>query len=143
MLPPGSRGPAPGLQADRVQSLASRNLMRHVNFGIPSGQAIARRMGVPSLIPAQLDMLKPFDMEKSRPLWFYILKEAELMENGLRLGPVGSRIVGEVFIGLLKADASSYLAAQPDWTPVLPSATPGDFRITDLLRFAGVVPPLT
>ena len=142
MLLPGSRGPAPGLPADGVQSLASRNLMRHVNFGIPSGQAIARRMGVPALTPAQLDMLKPFDMEKSTPLWFYILKEAELMEKGLRLGPVGGRIVGEVFIGLLKADEASYLAAQPNWTPVLPSATPGDFRITDLLTFAGVVPPL-
>jgi hypothetical protein len=142
MLLPGSRGPAPGLPADGVQSLASRNLMRHVNFGIPSGQAIARRMGVPALTPAQLDALTPFGMEKSTPLWFYILKEAELMENGLRLGPVGGRIVGEVFIGLLKADDTSYLAAQPRWTPVLPSATPGDFRITDLLTFAGVVPPL-
>ncbi len=142
MLLPGSRGPAPGLPSDGVQSLASRNLMRHVNFGIPSGQAIARRMGVPALTPTQLDMLRPFDMEKSTPLWFYILKEAELMEKGLRLGPVGSRIVGEVFIGLLKADETSYLAARPNWTPVLPSATPGDFRITDLLTFAGVVPPL-
>ena len=54
MLLPGSRGPAPGLPADGVQSLASRNLMRHVNFGIPSGQAIARRMGVPALSPTQL-----------------------------------------------------------------------------------------
>jgi len=142
MLLPGSRGPAPGLPSDGVQSLASRNLMRHVNFEIPSGQAIARRMGVPALPPSQLDMLRPFAMEKSTPLWFYILKEAELMENGLRLGPVGGRIVGEVFVGLLKADESSYLAAQPNWTPVLPSATPGDFRMTDLLTFAGVVPPL-
>lgn len=30
------------------------------------------------------------------------------MENGLRLGPAGGRIVGEVFIGLLKADETSY-----------------------------------
>ena len=142
MLLPGSRGPAPGLPADGVQSLPSRNLMRHVNFGIPSGQAIARRMGVPALTPAQLDMLTPFNMEKSTPLWFYILKEAEVMEKGLRLGPVGGRIVGEVFIGLLKADETSYLAAQPRWKPVLPSATRGNFRITDLLTFAGVVPPL-
>jgi hypothetical protein len=36
------------------------------------------------------------------------------MENGLRLGPVGARIVGKVFIGLLKADLSSYLAAEMD-----------------------------
>ena len=142
MLLPGSRGPAPGLPSDGVQSLASRNLMRHVNFGIPSGQAIARRMGVPALSPTQLEMLTPFGMEKNTPLWFYILKEAELMEDGLRLGPVGSRIVGEVFVGLLKADESSYLAAQPGWTPVLQSATPGDFRITDMLTFAGVVLPL-
>jgi len=142
MLLPGSRGPAPGLPADGVQSLASRNLMRHVNVGLPSGQAIARRMGLPALTPTQLNALKPFDMEKSTPLWFYILKEAEIMENGLRLGPVGSRIVGEVFIGILKADESSYLAARPRWTPELPSATPGEFHMTDLLTFAGVVPPL-
>jgi len=43
-------------------------------------------------------------MGKSTPLWFYILKEVELMENGLRLGPMGGRLVGEVFISLLKAD---------------------------------------
>jgi hypothetical protein len=139
---PGLRVPAPGLPIDGVQSLPSRNLMRHVNFGLPSGQDIARKMGLPVLTAAQLDALKPFGMEMSTPLWFYILKEAELMENGLRLGPVGSGIVGEVFIALLKADKSSYLAAQPGWTPTLPSATPGDFRITDLLTFAGVVPPL-
>jgi len=69
MLLPGSRGPAPGLLADGVQSLASRNLMRHVNFGIPSGQAIARRMDLQVLTSAQLDALKPFDMEESTPLW--------------------------------------------------------------------------
>jgi hypothetical protein len=100
-------------------------------------------MNLPALTPTQLDALTPFGMEKSTPLWYYILKEAELMESGLRLGPVGGRIVGEVFIGLLKADDSSYLAAQPNWTPVLPSATrPGEFHMTDLLTFAGVVPPL-
>jgi hypothetical protein len=116
--------------------------MRHVNFGIPSGQAIARRMGLPILPPTQLEALTPFGMEKSTPLWYYILKEAEVMEKGLRLGPVGGPIVGEVFIGLLKADETSYLAAEPRWKPVLPSARRGDFRITDLLTFAGVVPRL-
>ena len=142
MLLPGSRGPAPGLPSDGVQSLPSRNLIRHVNFGLPSGQDIARKMGLPVLTAAQLDALAPFGMQNSTPLWFYILKEAELMENGLRLGPVGGTIVGEVFITLLKADKSSYLAAQPGWTPTLPSTAPGDFRITDLLTFAGVVPQL-
>jgi hypothetical protein len=138
----GSRGPAPGMPSDGVQSLASRNLMRHVNFGIPSGQAIARVMGVQALSPTQLMELRPYGLERSTPLWYYILKEAEVMEGGFRLGPVGGRIVGEVFIGLLKADPTSYLAAERNWKPVLPSATAGEFRITDLLTFAGVVPPL-
>lgn len=138
----GVRGPAPGMPSDGVQSLASRNLIRHVNFGLPSGQAIARLMGVPVLTPAQLTELQPFGMDRSTPLWFYILKEAEVMESGLRMGPVGGRIVGEVFIGLLRADSESFLSAERDWKPVLPSATAGEFRVTDLLKFAGVVPPL-
>ena len=138
--PPGPTGP--GLPTDGVQSLASRNLIRHVNFGIPSGQAIARVMGAPVLTPAQLAELAPFKMDQSTPLWYYILKEAEVLEQGLRLGPVGGRIVGEVFIGLLKADKDSYLVVDKNWKPTLPSAKPGDFEITDLLNFAGVVPPL-
>jgi hypothetical protein len=138
----GSRGPAPGMPSDGVQSLASRNLMRHVNFGIPSGQAIARVMGVPVLTVEQLAELAPFNMDRSTPLWYYILKEAEVLENGLRLGPVGSRIVGEVFIGLLQADTNSFLAGDENFIPILPSATPGKYEITDLLRFAGVVHPL-
>ena len=138
----GSRGPAPGMPSDGIQSLASRNLMRHVNFGIPSGQAIARVMNVRVLTPAQLSELTPFGMEKSTPLWYYILKEAEVFESGRRLGPVGSRIVGEVFIGLLKADKDSYLTVNRNWKPTLPSAKAGDFEITDLLRLAGVVHPL-
>ncbi|HWV47354.1 MAG TPA: peroxidase family protein, partial [Nitrospira sp.] len=142
MLLPGSRGPAPGLPADGIQSLASRNLMRHVNFGVPSGQAIAKVMGIPVLTPGQLAELAPFGMDRSTPLWYYILKEAEVLENGLHLGPVGSRIVGEVFIGVLKADKDSYLVVDKNWKPTLPSAKVGDFEITDLLTFAGVVHPL-
>jgi len=143
LLPGSPPGPtAPGLPTDGVQSLASRNLIRHVNFGIPSGQAIARVMGAQVLTPAQLAELAPFKMDQSTPLWYYILKEAEVLEQGLRLGPVGGRIVGEVFIGLLKADKDSYLVVDKNWKPTLPSAKSGDFEITDLLTFAGVVHPL-
>lgn len=147
MILPGARGPVVGLPDDGVQSLASRNLIRHVNFGIPSGQAIAKRMKLPVLTPSQLSELAPYStegvsMSYSTPLWYYILKEAEVMENGRRLGPVGSNIVGEVFIGLLKRDPNSYLSTNPAWKPTLPSATAGAFRVTDLLKFAGVVPAL-
>jgi hypothetical protein len=145
---PGSRAPSPGLPADGVQSLPARTLSRHVNFGIPSGQAIARKMQLPALAPSALRDLAPYaldnqtTMDTSTPLFEYILKEAEVLESGTRLGPVGARIVGEVFLGLLQEDRTAYLSAYPGWKPTLPSTTPGDFRMSDLLTFAGVVPPL-
>ncbi|MFY9937525.1 MAG: peroxidase family protein [Silvibacterium sp.] len=39
------------------------------------------------------------DTRFKTPLWYYILKEAELLENGERLGPLGSRLVAEVICG--------------------------------------------
>ena len=35
-------------------------------------------------------------LEHSTPLLYYVLKEAELIEDGLHLGPVGGRIAAEV-----------------------------------------------
>jgi len=73
------------------------------------------------------------------PLWFYILKEAEILGQGERLGPVGGRIVAEVLVGLLQKDPNSYLYLQPNWKPQLPIAREnGKFRMADLLRYAGV-----
>ena len=142
LMLPGSLAPSPGLPSDGMQSLPARNLIRHVNFGLPSGQAVAARMGIAPLAAAELADLEPYGMAGSTPLWFYILREAERRERGLRLGPVGARIVGEVFLGLLRADRSSYLSAAPGWTPDLPSTGgAGRFRIADLLRLAGVVVP--
>lgn len=140
---PGSDIPSPGLPDDGQSSLASRNLIRHVNFGLPSGQAVATAIGENVLTAQELDELARFRMADSTPLWYYILKEAEVMESGLRLGPVGATIVGEVFIGLLQADPSAYWNAAPEIVPTLPSVDgEGQFTVADLLRFAGVVVPL-
>ncbi|MET0251241.1 MAG: heme peroxidase family protein [Novosphingobium sp.] len=123
-------------------SLAQRNLLRHLTFSLPSGQRVARAMQLPELSKADLADLKPFGMDDRTPLWFYILREADKKESGERLGPVGGRIVTEVFIGLMEGDQSSYLSQDPDWQPFLPTIDPAktgdDFSITDLLRFAGV-----
>jgi hypothetical protein len=51
------------------------------------------------------------------PLWFYVLREAELLQGRRRLGPIGSRPVAEVIIGILTSDKSSYLF---DKTPFKP-----------------------
>ncbi len=140
---PGTVVPAPGLPSDGVISLASRNLIRHVNFGLPSGQAIAREMGFEPLAATDLIELAPYGMAESSPLWYYVLKEAEFIEQGRRLGPVGGTIVGEVFVALLQADPDSYLSRQPDWSPTLPSRQgAGNFTIADMLSYAGVVSAL-
>jgi len=56
------------------------------------------------------------------PLWFYILKEAELLHDGQQLGPVGGRIMAETLVGILQRDPNSYLYLDPSWKPPLPSA---------------------
>ncbi len=123
-------------------SLASRNLLRHLTFSLPSGQRVARAMKMDVLSKGDLDDLKPHGFDDRTPLWFYILREAAVVENGERLGPVGARIVAEVFIGLLQGDRSSYMSQDPDWEPFLPTIDPSktgeDFTMIDLLRYAGV-----
>ena len=77
------------------------------------------------------------------PLWYYILKEAEQRGSGEKLGPVGATIVAEVFVGLVHGDRQSYLWLKgKDWKPTLPSKTPGDFTMADLLRFVGDISPI-
>jgi hypothetical protein len=72
------------------------------------------------------------------PLWFYVLKEAEVLHDGEQLGPVGATIVGETILGVLDADPKSYLSQEPSWKPTLPAAggDPSSFNMADLLRFA-------
>lgn len=122
--------------------LPVRTLLRHVTWELPSGQAIAERMAVSALSPVDLDELHGYGLglERATPLWYYVLKEAELVEDGLRLGPVGGRLVGEVIVGLLESDPASYLNYDRSWRPTLPSGSRGDFRMVDFLTFAGVDP---
>jgi hypothetical protein len=128
---------------DPPTSLPQRNLLRHLTWSIPSGQAIAHAMREPGLFsPGDFPELQPLGVgfETNTPLWYYVLKEAEVVRDGIMLGPVGARIVGEVIIGLLQADSNGYFQRQPNFRPTLPSAEAGTFRMTDLLAFAGVDP---
>jgi hypothetical protein len=137
--------------------LPQRNLLRQLTWGLPSGQAIAKTMGVPALAPSDLSEIAatyaPF--AASTPLWYYVLAEAKAIADGLNLGPVGGRIVTETLIGLLRADPSSYLSADPRFQPFLgtdltlgsnlnPNIT-GNRAYTraHFLYYAGVVTPGT
>jgi hypothetical protein len=113
------------------RSLGLLNMMRGRSLQLPSGQAVAAAMDT-AVGNAELGLTG------ETPLWFYVLREAEVLEEGRRLGPTGGRIVAEVLVGLLKGDPSSYLRRQPAWRPELPAEEPGTFTMPDLLRFAGV-----
>jgi hypothetical protein len=130
-------------------NLAVRNLKRGVMLGLPSGQDVASAMKIkdaitPDEIATGLDgaVAKKHGLHKKTPLWYYILKEAKVRHDGLRLGPVGSRIVSEVFVGLVHGDHQSYLWMAKDWKPTLPSKKKGTFLMTDLLNFVGDVSPI-
>jgi hypothetical protein len=93
-------------------------------------------------------------LHENAPLWYYVLREAELtdqspvevgegdeaktqMLGGVRLGPVGGRIVSEVMIGLIAADTQSFLKQNPCWKPEIPAASgnPQTLEFADIVRF--------
>lgn len=131
-------------------NLAFRNLKRGVMLGLPSGQAIASAMKIKDpLSPDEIatgpdgQVAKAHRLHLNTPLWYYILKEAAVRSQGTRLGPVGSRIVAEVFVGLVAGDPKSYLQRKgKKWKPELPSKVPGTFTMVDLLQFVGDISPI-
>lgn len=142
LLPFISHGPA---------SLATRNLLRGKALGLPSGQAVAERMGIDPLdndeipLPGETtygEYLRSVHRgaETEAPLWLYVLGEAAVQEDGHRLGAVGSRIVGEVVRGMIDADGRAYVNEDPEWTPTLPrpvsEGVDDRYRFADLLQFA-------
>ena len=141
----------PGLMG-LMAVLATRNLRRGLAFGLPSGQGMADEFGIPPMTTAELTTGLQIDevnllnstrglLLRKTPLWYYILREAAVLGGGNQLGPVGGRIVAETFVRILKRDVSSYLNVPGGFTPMLPSAAPGDFTVADLVLFAGVTSP--
>jgi Animal haem peroxidase len=123
-------------------SLPQRNLLRGVTWSLPSGQAIAQAIGVAPLRHNDLNELKGYGLgfETSTPLFYYVLKEAELRAGGRTLGPVGGRIVAEVFIGLLQNDPGSWVRTQPSFRPTLGTGATGVFTMNEFLTYARVDP---
>ena len=144
----------------KVPSLALRNLLRGVQFGLPSGEKVAEKLGVAPIDVTIGKGLKPPDptqkptsindikgttegiFDKNTPLWTYILAEAMAHQVEIsipvagpprkiwtpQLGPVGGRIVAEVFLGLAFSGRAPF---NPAWKPVTPNYT-----LKDFVRFA-------
>jgi hypothetical protein len=143
--------PIPGAEPEGSAILAKRNIQRAREYGLPSGQAVAARLQLddPSIhvytnaeiaaAISRLAFLDPIALNYDAsylgeaPLWLYILAESKIVQDGAKLGPVGSRIVAEVMGGLLAGDVRSYY--RRNWTP-----DGGVFRAQDLLREAGLLP---
>ena len=103
-------------EVEEFHSLAVRDLERGQGVGLPSGEAVARRLGERPLTAEEVGA-QAAGWAGETPLWYYILREADVREAGSRLGPVGARIVGEVLVGLLDLDPSSVRHAPKDWAP--------------------------
>jgi len=148
------------IASDAPASLGQRNLLRGLRLGLPSGQRVARAMGETPLKDEEILIGKatgsPDDVksisslgisafENNCPLWTYILAEAMRHEEQAilpvtertavkspRLGPVGGRIVAEVFLGILFGDNHSYLSLDPSWVP----SAGADFKLKDFVAYA-------
>jgi heme peroxidase len=103
-------------EIDEYHSLAVRDLQRGQGVGLPSGEAVARHLGVTPLTSDQVG-LRAAGWTGETPLWYYVLREAAVTTAGDQLGPVAGRIVAEVMITLLDRDPASVLFAKPKWKP--------------------------
>jgi hypothetical protein len=139
-------GVLPASVAVNPSVLAQRNLERGWRMRLPSGQDIARAMGLIPLTDDQIQIGKFTGNQAdivskiakvgdgksfvgNCPLWTYVLAETlestvtvKTLEgdkpiNTRKLGPVGGRIVAKTFVGLLLADSSSYVSLNPLWEP--------------------------
>lgn len=146
--------------SDAPNSLAARNLLRGWRLGLPSGQHVADRMKVKRLKDDEILLGKAVDtpdkplppigsvspvFKNNCPLWTYVLAEAmhhkqatkipvqeDITVTTNRLGPVGGRIVAEVFLGLMFNDKHSMLTLSPNWYP--PAGV--QYTLKDFVKYA-------
>jgi len=148
-LPRGTFGGTAADENTFVANLAFRNLARASMVRLATGQQMARFMrnhgvNVTTLTRAQIrdgnngadigNLTQPMRdaLLRNTPLWFYILREAELGQGKLR--GVGARIVAETIHRAMEGSEHSIVRD----TAFRPSLGPNNttFRMVDLLLFA-------
>jgi Animal haem peroxidase len=138
----------PGFPPDDA-NLAFRNLTRARMVRLATGQQMATFLASKGVVLTKLTKPQIRDGSKGvtlealtdtqraklvtdTPLWFYVLREAELNQG--KLSEVGARIVAETFHRAMEGSEIS-IVRNPGWHPTLgPDAS--TFRMVDLLLFA-------
>lgn len=126
-------------EESQPKQLPARTLLRGARAGLPTGQEVAEHLVAQGLLTrsdvltaeqliapvvgttndASGSMLAGTWMLEHTPLYYYLLKEAEVLGHANHtLGPIGSRIVAEVIETVLRADRESYFNTYglgPNW----------------------------
>ncbi|PUB14190.1 hypothetical protein [Yoonia sediminilitoris] len=116
------------------RKLDSRTLYQNQRLNLPSAQACIAQLNktqgteIPVIAPTDLTAVRTF--ARQTPLCVYILKEAEILGQGKRLGPLGSTLVAETLVGILSNDHASALLQR--------GATTGLWHPTDSTAISGV-----
>ncbi len=140
-----------------IGNLPHRNLIRSRQVGLCSGEALATFYGIPAVAP---EMIEPDSAKRDlyrqnetpapgtagtfqTPLWYYILREAELSNgsgsaNPSTLGPLGSRLVAEVIVGAI-AYAEVSVLSDSGWTSTIPGP-PAD-HLRNIIRWVNGLGP--
>ena len=141
--------------AKNPEQLAVRTLLRGAGLRLASGQTVAGAFGERVLTERELSqncdgeeteqgrILQGAELTRETPLWYYILKESELRQNGNRLGPLGSHIVAETIHAALCLDPDSYLnCPEADRLPPIWKFPDGSRRIYGLSELFRLAPLL-
>jgi len=130
-----------------LSSLAARDLLIGHTALLATGQAVARAMSIEpftqnpdaynQLPKLQRDTLENLKLKDEMPLWYYILAESAVTQQGKKLGTVGSRIIVEILHSLIETSEHSILRQerQNRWQSELKTENADKFSMVELLKF--------
>ncbi len=140
--------------------LPLRNLMRGVVYGLPSGQDLARAYGIPESevlasskgnlvfqslntpLVTQADLLHLTQVfGEQTPLFYYTLKDNHVNGDGIHLGSLPSKLIGETFLNLLKTNPDSYISN--NFKPIVGQygcIIPDKYTMTELICYTLGIP---
>ena len=155
-LPTYIRPTSPASKVPRTKTtfnLAKETLHRQLEFRMASAQTMIDAINATMPVALKIDKLTDDELAGSQsqpigkafgafpellektPIWFYVLREAEVRGNGNRLGPLGSRLVAETFHAAVEAAGADAITAHEDWAPTLPCHDAARFKMADLILF--------